>query len=87
MHDEPGTVSHGPDAPAHGPIHLPAPSFTPIVLSAGVAVTLFGLVPDSRLWRLAIISIGVTVAVIAGLVWARDAMDEYAELPDRLEGP
>ena len=70
------------EAPAHAPIHLPGPSFTPIAISAGVAITLFGLVPDSRLWRLAIVSIGVTIALIAGMVWAREAIREYADLPE-----
>jgi hypothetical protein len=66
----------------HHQLHLPGPSFAPIVLSAGVAIVLFGLVPDSRLWRLALVSIGVIVAAIAAMVWLRDAMREYEDLPE-----
>jgi hypothetical protein len=67
---------------AHDELHLPGPSFAPIVLSAGIALVLFGLVPDSRLWRLALVSIGVIVATIAAMVWVRDAIAEYRDLPE-----
>jgi hypothetical protein len=63
-------------------LHLPGPSFAPIVLSAGVAIVLFGLVPDSRLWRLALVSIGVIVSAIAAMVWLREAIADYRDLPD-----
>jgi hypothetical protein len=60
--------------------HLPAPSYTPIVLSFGIAMMLFGLVPDSRLWRFALISIGGIIALIAGMLWYRAAREDYEHL-------
>jgi hypothetical protein len=82
MPDELEPTAQQGQVPVHGPIHLPGPSFTPIAVSAGVAITLFGLVPDSRLWRLVLISIGFMIVLIAGMVWAREAMREYADLPE-----
>jgi 4-amino-4-deoxy-L-arabinose transferase-like glycosyltransferase len=64
----------------HAAIHLPEPSFTPIVLAIGIALILFGLVPDARLYRLACVSIGVIVALIAGVQWYRAAKREYQHL-------
>lgn len=74
-----------PSEPAgddHGGFHLPEPSAVPIVTCIGVALILAGLVPDSRLWRLAIVSIGVIIAVGGATTWIRDARAEYRKLPD-----
>ena len=62
--------------------HLPEPSALPFATSMGVALVLFGLVPDARIWRLALVSIGVTIAIIFGAQWARAAIAEYRDLPD-----
>jgi hypothetical protein len=62
--------------------HLPAPSALPFATSVGVMLILGGLVPDARIWRLALVSIGLTVAVIFGAQWLRAAMAEYNDLPD-----
>jgi hypothetical protein len=64
----------------HDDFHLPEPSLLPIVTSIGIAVMLFGFVPDSRLWRLALVSLGTMVALGAGWIWVRDSMHEYNEL-------
>ena len=66
----------------HNPYHLPQPSVQPIITSLGIALMLAGLVPDSRLWRMALISTGVTILVIGLWLWISDAMDEYRNLPD-----
>jgi hypothetical protein len=69
--------------PAHdGPYHLPAPSAQPVIASLGAALMLAGLVPDSRLWRMALISTGVTILAIGLWLWVSDAMAEYRNLPD-----
>ncbi|HEY3765112.1 MAG TPA: hypothetical protein VGL44_08130 [Gaiellales bacterium] len=65
-----------------GGFHLPEPSALPFATSIGVALILAGLVPDARIWRLALVSIGLTVAIIFGAQWVRAAIDEYRELPD-----
>ena len=66
----------------NNPFHLPAPSALPIVVGFGVALLLFGFVPDARIWRLALVSIGATITLAGILLWVRDAMQEYRNLPD-----
>jgi hypothetical protein len=66
--------------PEHEDFHLPQPSLLPVVTSIGIALMLFGFVPDSRLWRLALVSIGTMIALGAGWLWVRDSMDEYRDL-------
>jgi hypothetical protein len=65
-----------------GDFHLPSPSALPFATSIGIALVLAGLVPDARLWRLALVSIGFIVTVIFGVQWIRDAIDEYRDLPE-----
>ncbi|HEY0387122.1 MAG TPA: hypothetical protein VGC71_01655 [Gaiellales bacterium] len=64
------------------PFHLPGPSAHPVITSLGAALMLAGLVPDSRLWRMALISTGATILVIGVWLWVSDAVDEYRNLPD-----
>ena len=66
----------------HDEIHLPAPSGTPVVTALGLALILFGFVPDARLWRLGVVSLGVIIATGAGWRWLQDAIAEYRDLPD-----
>ena len=65
-----------------GGAHLPTPSAQPIITALGGALMLAGLVPDSRLWRMAVISLGATIVAIGLWNWLRDAIDEYRDLPD-----
>jgi hypothetical protein len=60
--------------------HLPKPSSLPIVLSIGIALILFGFVPDARIWRLTMVSVGGIIATGAAWLWLRDSMAEYREL-------
>jgi len=62
--------------------HLPAPSALPFATAIGVMLILGGLVPDARLWRLALVSIGITVTTIFGAQWLRGAIAEYNDLPE-----
>ena len=64
----------------HDDFHLPEPSLLPIVTSIGIALMLFGFVPDSRLWRLALVSLGAMITTGAGWIWLRDSMNEYRDL-------
>jgi hypothetical protein len=70
-----------PDHPG-GDFHLPSPSALPFATSVGIALVLAGLVPDARIWRLALVSIGMMIAVIFGALWIRDSTNEYRNLPD-----
>jgi hypothetical protein len=65
-----------------GGFHLPSPSALPFATSVGIALVLAGLVPDARIWRLALVSIGVMIAVIFGAQWVRDSVNEYRNLPE-----
>ena len=69
---------HEPD---NNPFHLPSPSALPIVVGFGVALLLFGFVPDARIWRLSLVSIGATITLGAIILWVRDSMNEYKNLP------
>jgi hypothetical protein len=65
-----------------GGFHLPSPSSQPIVTSLGIALMLVGLVPDARIWRMAIVSLGAMVFLIGVWLWVSDAVAEYRNLPD-----
>ncbi len=68
--------------PDHEQFHLPSPSIQPFITSLGVALMLFGLVPDARLWRMSLVAIGLIVFVIGAAQWTREAIAEYRNLPD-----
>jgi hypothetical protein len=65
-----------------GGFHLPSPSALPFATSVGIAIVLAGLVPDARIWRLALVSLGATITIIFGAQWVRDAIAEYDDLPE-----
>jgi Flp pilus assembly protein TadB len=65
-----------PVPPAGEPVHLPGPSFLPIITAAGVAIALVGLVLS---W--VIVAAGLLITVIALVRWVRSAREEMAELP------
>ena len=71
-----------PDENGHQKIHLPEPSAQPIITAFGTAMMIIGLVPDSRLWRLAFVSMGFSIMLIGLWLWVRDAAEEYRNLPD-----
>jgi Flp pilus assembly protein TadB len=55
--------------------HLPGPSFWPIVLALGTAVTLTGVVT-----KLAFVIVGLVVVVVALGGWLWVALHDYREL-------
>ena len=61
-----------PDEP-----HLPSPSLWPIGFAIGIAVTLVGLIINP-LW---VSSIGGVIALVFGVLWARDATSELRGRP------
>jgi hypothetical protein len=62
--------------PAGEPIHLPGPSYLPVITAFGATVAIVGVVIS---WIL--VGIGVVIAVIAIVRWIRETRDEMAELP------
>jgi hypothetical protein len=68
-----------PDASVPPPadlIHLPDPSYLPIVLALGITLALVGI-----LIGLVVSIIGLIIALVALVRWIRSARDDMAELP------
>jgi hypothetical protein len=67
----------GPEAPPVGePIHLPGPTYLPVVTAAGVTIAVVGVVLS---WFL--VAGGVIVVLVAVLRWVRETRQDIAELP------
>jgi hypothetical protein len=67
----------GPEAPPAGEaIHLPGPTYLPVITAAGVTIALIGVV----IWWVLVV-IGVLVTLIAVSRWIRDTRRDMAELP------
>ncbi len=74
MADEP--LANG-EVPAAGEaIHLPDPSYLPVIVAAGTTIALVGVVLS---WW--IFGFGVVVTVVAIARWISQTRDEMAELP------
>jgi Rieske Fe-S protein len=59
--------------------HVPGPSLWPIAFAVGIACLLLGLVLDSMV----IAGIGLVIAVVFGILWARDvSRDVRGEVPE-----
>lgn len=57
-------------------IHLPGPSFLPVILAAGIMIALVGIVLN---W--VVFGLGVAVALYALLRWIGQMRAEIADLP------
>jgi Flp pilus assembly protein TadB len=57
-------------------IHLPDPSYLPVIVAAGTAIALVGVVINPVLCAL-----GVIITVVAIARWIRQTRREMAELP------
>ena len=65
------------DVPPPGEaIHLPGPSYLPVLTALGIAIALVGIVIT---WPL--VAIGVVIALIAVVRWIRDTRQDISELP------
>jgi Cytochrome c oxidase subunit IV len=62
--------------PAGESVHLPEPSLLPVIVAAGVAIALVGVVIS---W--VVVVIGVIPALIAIVRWIRETREDIAELP------
>ena len=68
-----------PDEPARPPgepVHLPGPSFLPVITAAGITIALVGIVIH---W--AIVAIGAVITVVAVVRWIRETREDISELP------
>ncbi len=59
----------------HPQEHLPGPSFWPVLLALGVAMSLIGVIT-----KLVVVIVGLVIVVVALGGWIRDARREYREL-------
>lgn len=66
-----------PEAPPPGEaVHLPEPSYLPVLVALGVAVALAGVLIS---WL--IFAIGLLIFLVPTLRWVRQSREETAELP------
>jgi len=57
-------------------LHLPGPSYQPVLVAFGVTLAVLGVVIS---W--AMLAIGTAITLVAVIRWMRDARSEMAELP------
>jgi type IV secretory pathway TrbD component len=70
-------ISHDGEVPPAGePIHLPGPSFLPVIVAAGITIAVVGVVLN---W--VVFGIGVAIAVVAIWRWAAETRADVADLP------
>lgn len=62
--------------PPGEPIHLPDPSYLPVIVAAGTTIALVGVVLN---W--VVFGIGLAITVVAIVRWARDTREDIAQLP------
>ena len=57
-------------------VHLPDPSYLPVVVALGLTIALVGVVLS---W--VIVGIGVVIFLVATIRWIRETREDIAELP------
>lgn len=65
-----------PPPPPGEAVHLPGPSYLPVLTALGVTLAIVGLVIT---WVL--VAIGAIIALVAVVRWVRDVREEMSELP------
>jgi Flp pilus assembly protein TadB len=65
-----------PVPPAGEAVHLPGPSFLPVIVAAGVSLAVVGVVIS---WIL--VALGVVIIAIAVMRWIRETRESVSELP------
>jgi type IV secretory pathway TrbD component len=67
----------GPEAPPAGEaIHLPGPTYLPIITAVGITIAVVGVVQS---W--VIVAIGVVITLFAVVRWVRETRQDISELP------
>ncbi len=67
---------HEPVDPAGEAIHLPDPSYLPVLVALGTTIVIVGVVIN-----LTVLAIGVAITLVATLRWIGQVRAEIAELP------
>jgi type IV secretory pathway TrbD component len=77
MADDERIHTGGPEAPPAGEaIHLPGPSYLPIVTAVGLTIVVVGVVQS---WI--IVAIGLIITLVAVVRWVRETRQDIGELP------
>ena len=77
MADDERIHTGGPEAPPAGEaIHLPGPTYLPIVTAVGLAIVVVGVVQS---W--VIVALGVLITLVAVVRWIRETREDIGELP------
>jgi hypothetical protein len=69
-------VSDAEAAPAGEAIHLPGPSYLPVLTAFGTTIAVVGVV----IWWILVV-IGGLIALVAIYLWIRGTREEISELP------
>lgn len=73
---EPESQQRDAPPPPGEAVHLPGPSFLPVVTALGVTLALVGIVISY-----AVVGVGVLITVVAVWRWVRETREDIAELP------
>ena len=65
-----------PAPPPGEPVHLPGPSYLPVLTALGIALALVGVVIS---WVVS--AVGLVIAVISVVRWIRETREGISELP------
>ncbi len=67
----------GPEAPPAGEaIHLPGPTYLPIITAVGITIAVVGIVQS---W--VIVALGLLITLVAVVRWVRETRQDIGELP------
>ena len=62
--------------PASEELHLPGPSYLPVLTALGITLALVGVVVST-----VIVAIGLIITLVSVVRWVRETREEMAELP------
>jgi hypothetical protein len=71
-----GSDGHAEAPEAGEAVHLPEPSYLPVVVALGITLAVVGVVVN-----VAILAIGVITFLVAVVRWVRQTREEMADLP------
>ena len=66
----------GETPPPGEPVHLPGPSYLPVIVAAGVTMIVAGVVLS---WLIS--ALGALITLIAVIRWVRETREDMGELP------
>ncbi|MFZ0627230.1 MAG: cbb3-type cytochrome c oxidase subunit I [Acidimicrobiia bacterium] len=58
------------------PIHLPNPSYFPVLFALGIPIIFYGIIYHQNLWAKAMILVGAVIALVAVIGWAMEPLEE-----------